>query len=174
MAHDVGRFEGAVHRHLDVVWRVLRRSGLSEPDAEEASQDVFWVLHRRMGEVPIRAERSFLISTALKIASERRRARAVRPEGEPPRDELPASEITVEEQVALFHARRLLDEALDSLSSEQRTVFLLVELEELTAPEVAKALGIAIGTVASRLRTARQAFDAAVRRLHARERGGKP
>lgn len=155
--------------HLAVVWRVLRRSGLPERDADEAAQDVFWVLHRRLQDVPVKAERSFLISTALRIAADRRRSLAVRPEA-PLQYEVPTGGIPQDELVALRHARSLLDEALDALTEEQRTVFVLVEMEEMTGPQAADVLAIPPGTVASRLRAARQAFDSAVRRLHLRER----
>ncbi len=167
MPSDAGRLKRAMASHLRLVWRVLRRCGLSERDADEAAQDVFWVLHRRHDDVPAKAERSFLVSTAIKIAADRRRALAARPETElqsdPPVRDMPTDEI-----VALRHARRLLDEALDCLSEEQRAVFVLVEMEELTAPETADLLDIPPGTVASRLKAARQAFDAAVRRLRLR------
>ena len=62
-----------MQRHLELVWRMLRRMGLSPPDADEAAQDVFWVLARRLDDVPVRAEKSFLVSTALRVASDRRR-----------------------------------------------------------------------------------------------------
>ena len=52
-----------------------------------------------------------------------------------------------------------------------RTVFVLFELEELTMAEIAELLGLAPGTVASRLRRARQDYGAAVHRL--RLRAGK-
>jgi len=161
-----------MQEHLRLVWRVLRRSGLAEPDADEAVQDAFWILERRFDDVPVRAEKSFLISTALRLAADRRRSAASRPEveleGDPPAQSLPPDEL-----VALRRARRLLDVALDSLSAEQRAVFVLVEMEELTGPEVAEALAIPAGTVASRLRAARLAFDAAIRRLRLRVRMGQ-
>jgi RNA polymerase sigma-70 factor (ECF subfamily) len=103
----------------------------------------------------------------LRVAADRRRSLAARPETELDA-ELPVADIPPDELVALHRARALLDEALDCLSDDQRAVFVLVEMEELTGPETAAALDIPPGTVASRLRAARGAFDAAVRRLRLR------
>jgi RNA polymerase sigma-70 factor (ECF subfamily) len=70
-----GRLESALERHLDLIWRVLRRAGLSAADAEDAAQDTFWIFSRRIDDVESGAERAFLISTALRIAADRRRAK---------------------------------------------------------------------------------------------------
>jgi RNA polymerase sigma-70 factor (ECF subfamily) len=67
---------------------------------------------------------------------------------------------------ALRHLQRL----LDALSDDQREVFVLTELEQLTAPEISEALGLNLNTVYSRLRLARRAFAEA----RAREHGGDP
>ena len=69
------RLRGVVANHLALVWRVLRRTGLGAADAEDASQDVFWVLAQRFDDVPERAQRSFLISTALRVASDRKHSK---------------------------------------------------------------------------------------------------
>jgi len=168
VAPDAGRLERAMRQHLGLVWRLLRRLGLPPPDADEAAQDVFLVLARRGDDVPARAERAFLVGTALRVASDRRRQLASHA----------AVELTVEpasphllpdELLALRRARAALDEALDALTPEQRAVFVLVELEGWAAPEVARDLGLPLGTVASRLRKARELFDASVRRLHRRQ-----
>jgi len=169
MSADRDRLRDALERHMAVVWRVVRRAGLSPEDADEVTQDVFLVLSRRLGDVRPQAERSFLIGTAWRMAADRRRAGrapslAVLPD-------LPSADPGVDEQVALYRARGLLEEALASLSEQQRAVFVLVEMDELSAPEAAKALKLPVGTVASRLRVARGRFDAAVRRLHLREQG---
>ena len=68
--------------------------------------------------------------------------------------------------------REYLDAILDTLPDESRAVFVLVEIEGLSAPEVANVLGIPAGTVASRLRRARKLFTQAAKRLRARLEGG--
>jgi RNA polymerase sigma-70 factor (ECF subfamily) len=168
MPAEAARLRAAMREHLPLVWRVLRRLGLNEWDADEAAQDVFLVLSRRLDDVPVRAQRSFLISTALRVASDRRRSAGARALA-PLQPELPSPGLPPDELVALRRARGLLDEALAALNPEQRAVFVLVEMEELGGPEVAEVLGIPPGTVASRLRRARQVFEAAIRRMRLRE-----
>lgn len=165
------RLARALKSHYQRVWRVLRRSGLEPRDADEAAQDVFCILSRRAADVPREAECSFLLGTAVRVAADRRRLRRRFPEVELDPDTC-VEESDLEELVALRQARGLLDEALASLSEEQRVVFVLSEMEQLTAPEVANALSIPVGTVASRLRTSRQVFDEAIRRIHSREQRG--
>jgi len=57
---------------------------------------------------------------------------------------------------------RLLYAALGALDDAKRSVFVLFELEEMTAPQIAEALSIKLNTVYSRLRFARAEFETAV------------
>ncbi|MGC4094931.1 MAG: sigma-70 family RNA polymerase sigma factor [Polyangiaceae bacterium] len=165
-----GRLERALARHLDLIWRVLRRAGLSQADAEDTAQDVFWVLARRLQQVPEAAERSFLISTALRMASDRRRSKwsTVTLAFDGDSEQLEAT--APDEAIDLRRAQLMLDAALDTLPPPERDVFVLVELEELTRAEAARALSMSEGTVASRLARARERFHAALKRLQARAR----
>ena len=167
--HD--RVGAAVAQYLNLVWRLLRRAGLRHCDADDATQDVFWVFAQRMDAVPVLAERAFLAATALRVASERRRSKWYRNATEPFDDELLARPTASPEQ-AIEHRRRIdmLDQALTFLDPKERDVFILSELEELSKAEVALALRIPEGTVASRLQRARVAFNASVARLQ-REKG---
>jgi RNA polymerase sigma-70 factor (ECF subfamily) len=165
------RLKAALGRHTDIVWRVARRSGLSPEDADEVTQDAFLVLSRRLSDVPPKAERSFLIGTVWRMAADKRRA--ARPQGLNVVPDPPADEPAPDEQVALYRARAALEEALGSLSDDQRAVFVLIDMDDLSAPEAARALKLPVGTVASRLRAARSHFDAAIRRLHLRQREPK-
>jgi RNA polymerase sigma-70 factor (ECF subfamily) len=150
------------------VWRLLRRSGLRTADADDATQDVFWVFAQRLDQIPAAAERAFLVSTALRVASERRRSKWYRSPTEPLESErFPI--LVAEPDQALELKRRvdMLDAALTQLESKEREVFMLAEIEELSKAEVALALRIPEGTVASRLQRARESFRAAVARLQA-------
>ena len=171
MAGTDQRLREALGQHLPLVWRVLRRSGLGPADAEDASQDVFWVLAQRFADVPVRAQRSFLVSTALKVASDRRLSKWHSAVSSGLDADLCESEaLQPDEVLARRRAGALLDAALGTLHSDDRAVFVLAEIEQMTRAEVAEALAIAEGTVASRLRRAREALDSALRRLTARPR----
>lgn len=170
---DDARLTSLVEASFDFVWRTLRRVGIPESDADDAAQEVFLVAARRLGDIEVGRERAFLVGTALRVASTRRRSARRRPEapdervGEA-RDPAPDPETLASRS----EARRTLDTVLDEMSEELRVVFVLFELEELPAPEIATLVGIPTGTVASRLRRARECFHAAVRRLRARDAAG--
>jgi RNA polymerase sigma-70 factor, ECF subfamily len=156
--------------HFDFVWRSLRRLGLPEPDADDGAQEVFLVASRKLSQINLGRERQFLFATAVRVASTRRRGTKRRRE-EPLQnaDEEEHSEPGPERLTEMSRARRELQDILDGMDLDQRAPFILFELEELTVPEIASTLGIPIGTVSSRLRAAREHFQASLRRLHARE-----
>lgn len=165
------RLREAVGNHLGLVWRVLRRTGLAPADAEDASQDVFWVLAQRCDEVPERAQRSFLVSTALRVAADRRQSKWHRSVSAGLDIEARVSEAPLpDEAVDRRRAEALLDQALATLDELPRAVFVLAELEQMTRAEVSEALGIPEGTVASRLKRARETLETTVRRLNSRAR----
>jgi RNA polymerase sigma-70 factor (ECF subfamily) len=62
----------------------------------------------------------------------------------------------------------LLTQLLSELDEPKREVFELVEIAELTVPEVAQALEIPLNTAYSRLRVAREEFEQALDRHTAR------
>jgi RNA polymerase sigma-70 factor (ECF subfamily) len=164
------RVTEVVTTHAALVWRILRRAGLSPADVEDATQDVFWILVQRLDEVPPAAEKAFLVTTALRVAADRRRSKWNRAVTEALDPDLVAPDaLSPEEASHLLRARALLDEALDALGEDERAVFVLVELEQMTREEVAATLGLPPGTVASRMRRAREAFEAATKRIRLRQ-----
>ena len=66
---------------------------------------------------------------------------------------------------------QLLASLLDELDEPKREVFALVEVDELTVPEAADVLEIPLNTAYSRLRAARQAFEASLARRRERSKG---
>jgi RNA polymerase sigma-70 factor (ECF subfamily) len=164
------RLRALIDRHFDFVWRAARRLGLHAADADDVAQDVFIVAARRLDEVEPDRERSFLFGTLLRVAATRRRSDSRRREDlvdtvEAHRD----VGLDPEELNELMSVRPLLQEILDGLPAAQHAVFVLYEMEELSLPEIADALGVPPGTVASRLRAARESFRTAARRLQVRE-----
>jgi RNA polymerase sigma-70 factor, ECF subfamily len=173
------RLAALLANYHGLVWRSLRRLGVSECDADDASQQVFLVAHRRLADIAPESERSFLLQTALRVAADFRRTRERRREEDG--QDLPILIDTAanpEELLDRRGARAMLDRALEAMSMELRTVFVLFEIEELTMAEIASVNGIPAGTVASRLKRARKVFREIVSRMVAaqpagREAGGK-
>ena len=79
-----------------------------------------------------------------------------------------APEPNAEQLLERRQARALLDQLLDEMPEDLRVVFVLFELEELSTPQIAELCALPIGTVASRLRRAREEFHAIAKRLRAR------
>jgi RNA polymerase sigma-70 factor (ECF subfamily) len=163
---DDARLRAIVNEHYDFVWRSLRRLGVAESLADDAAQQVLLVLARKLADVHEGSERSFLFGTALRVASDVRRSAAYRREVPyaDPGAELEGG-VRPDELLDRHRARAALDTLLEDMELELRTVFVLFELEEMTTAEIATLLAIPAGTVASRLRRAREDFQAKVARL---------
>jgi RNA polymerase sigma-70 factor (ECF subfamily) len=169
------RFCGIVHQQKPLVERRLRRLGVPDADVDDAVQDVFVVLARRLDDVERERERAFVLGTVARVASMRKRTRRRHPE-EPSEalDEQPATSVDPEALDAALLAEDLVHGLLARLRTESRAVIMLAELEELPLRDVAARLGIPLGTVNSRLRRARAELRGAVVRMRARERGPRP
>jgi len=163
-------FETIYEEHFDFIWRSLRRLGVAASSLDDAVQDVFIVVHRRLAEFEGRSSmKTWLFGIALRIAQEHRR-RFRRKEGglEPLEEAVVDNAPSPLEEAEKSEAVRALDRLLAALDDDKRAVFILAELEQMTAPEIAESLGINANTVYSRLRAARHDFDAALaRRQHA-------
>jgi RNA polymerase sigma-70 factor, ECF subfamily len=162
------RVTAIVRAHHDFIWRLLRRLGIPEANVDDTLQQVFCIAARRVDDIAPGSERSFLFGSAMRVASDQRRRDAQR---ENP-TAVPADQIdpqpSPEELVDTRRKRALLDEILDGMTLELRTVLVLFELEQMTKSEVAELLAIPVGTAVSRLRRAREEFKAAVQRHRAR------
>jgi RNA polymerase sigma-70 factor (ECF subfamily) len=158
------RLRAIVDAEYDFVWRSLRRLGVADRDVDDALQQVMLTLSRKLPLVRPGCERSFLFQTALRVAADRRRGEKRRREVvtdvvEDRADETPSVEMLMD----LHRARSKLDEILDSMTLDLRAVFALFELDQMTLTEIAELLGVPRGTVASRLRRAREDFKTRAR-----------
>jgi RNA polymerase sigma-70 factor (ECF subfamily) len=80
--------------------------------------------------------------------------------------ELHSNRLRADEKATREHyARQLMDRVLSKMDTTLVSVFVLFELEGMSSPEIAELVGIPLGTVASRLRRARQVFKAEVEQL---------
>jgi RNA polymerase sigma-70 factor (ECF subfamily) len=164
---DAARLRALVDAHYDFVWRTLRYFGLCDDDAQDAAQQVMCVFARRIADVTPGAERPFLFSIARRVAGTWRRTARRRPETAADLDELAASTPSTEELLDRRRAHELLQQVLQAMPVELRLVFVLFEIEELTTTTIAAMIGVPAGTITSRLRRGREAFQAIVRRMRA-------
>jgi RNA polymerase sigma-70 factor (ECF subfamily) len=160
-----------------LAWCAVVRLGVPDHAAEDAVQDVFLVVHRRLAD--FRGEstlRTWVYGIAVRVARNYRRGlrrRDVRTES----SERPSQMERIAESIdcapdallARSEAARVLSRVLDELDDDLREVFVLAELEEMTAVEIAAILGTNSNTVSSRLRMARRAFERSVARARARD-----
>lgn len=165
-------FDAVYDEHFSFVWRTVRRLGVPERSVDDAAQDVFIVVHRRLGEFEGRSSiKSWLFGIARRVAKDHRRRSQRKDRGEALPDTLAdAASLSPREAASRAEALRVLYDILDKLDDDKREVFVLAELEQLTVPEIADAIAVNLNTVYSRLRAARRAFEEATARHHARER----
>lgn len=161
-------FDAVYAANVAFVWRIVRTFGVPDAQLEDAVQDVFVVVHRRLAEWEGRAAiTTWLFAIARRVASVHRR-RADKRKAELPVEELvesadpqasgdPFAELSRQQAAATVMA------ILEGLDEDKRIVFALVELEQLSVPEVAHMLDLNLNTAYSRLRLARAAFEAAVK-----------
>jgi RNA polymerase sigma-70 factor (ECF subfamily) len=151
--------------HAPFVWRGLRRLGIPESDVEDVCQEVFVVVHRKLGDFEGRSSlRTWIYGICARTASDYRRSGRVRREVVTDAPPETAHEGGQHDAVALRQARATLDRILDELDDDKRSVFVLYEIEELTMAEVAEALGCPLQTAYSRLHAARKVVEAGVAR----------
>lgn len=161
------RIRKAVDEHYELIWRSLRRFGVQESSVDDAAQQILIILARRIDDITPGAERSFMLSTAIRVAADHRKKQTRSREVlggadiEARAHSHPSPDVLLDRE----RARQLLDIILDELPDELRVVFVLFELEEMTMRTIAETLGLPAGTVASRLRRARETFELIAERL---------
>ena len=155
--------------HYASMWRLLRRLGVRLDQLDDATQEVFWVAARRMSDIEPGCEHSFLYGVALRVAaSELRHQKAAMPLAE--LEQIPLlvdQRPSPEEQLVERQARKILDDVLDRMPNDLRTVLVLSELEDLEVRQIAELEELPVGTAGSRLRRAREEFSAIAKRVRA-------
>jgi RNA polymerase sigma-70 factor (ECF subfamily) len=149
-----------------LVWRNLRRLGVPEASLEDAAQDVFLVVHRRLPEFEGRSSlRTWIFGIVLRVAARhRRKARGLAVREAPIPGELsealaaPVHEGPFERALHR-QANQLLHQVLERLDDERRALLIMVDLEQTSVAEAAEALEINLNTAYSRLRAARRSFE---------------
>ncbi len=163
------RVRSLVDQHFSFVWRYLRGLGVPSAEVDDAAQQVFVIASQKVDAIREGSERSFLVGTARGVAANARRADVRRRDvrGDVPVDTYPDDKPDAEQRAETREELAVLDRFLASLPDDVREVFVLFELEGLTMAAIADALGLPPGTVASRLRRAREEFQEMAKRFQA-------
>lgn len=161
--------------HFGSVWRFLRTLGVPPHTVDDAAQEVFVVVARKLEKIRPGCEKAFLFSTAVHVARQLRRKHRLEVLAFDPDDEslTPVLHATPEDSLDEKEEHDLLLLLLDGLTEELRTAFVLSEIEGQSVPEIAAMLGIPLGTATSRVRRGRDKFEERLKRMQSRMRGGR-
>ena len=160
-------FEDVFKAHFEYVWHSLRRLGVHERDLEDVAHDVFVTVHPRLGAYdPSRPLRPWLFAFACRAAADYRKHSRHRLTLTDDPDALRDPAVAPDEQAASRQQLEFVARALEALDFDRRAIFILHEIDGVSTPEAARALGIPTNTAYSRLRLAREDFAAALRRSH--------
>lgn len=171
-------FDEVYEAHFDFVWRSARRLGVGDGAVDDVVQETFLVVHRRLADFEGRSTiKTWLFGILLRVVRDHRRHQR-RKAPHTVQREAPTDPETLQahadqgphERAAKTEAVQVLHGILDELADDKREVFILAELEEMVAPEIAEAIDVSVNTVYSRLRLAREAFNQALVRHHAAAR----
>ena len=174
---QVTPFESIYREYFDFVWSCVRRLGVAPAATDDVVQDVFIVIHARLHSLERpEALRSWIYGVVRRVVSDHHRSRCVRLAlgatlAAQPAAAWPPTPSDLAEQ---NDDVKLLWKLVQELDEPKREVFTMVELDELSVPEVAEILGIPLNTAYSRLRAAREEFEDVLARHSARRerRGG--
>jgi len=158
---DLEAFESIVADRIGAVYRLTLAIVGNEADAADATQETFLIAANRLGDIAPDSERAFLIGTARRVAHTLGR-KTLRWQ----LDENMDQRISNARDAGEEHADvQLCDVALSKMNPELAEAFVLYEIEGLSSPEIAALLEVPLGSVASRLRRAREQFRDAVLRI---------
>src|ERR1700732_712512 len=168
-AGDQNAFSELVNRYERKIYRLAKNITQNDEDAEDVLQDAFLKAYTHLDN--FKGDSKFYtwivriaVNEALMRLRKRKTDRTV-PLDEPVElgEETVTREIAVwddnpEQRYSKEEWRQILDEAVDELKPDFRTVFVLRDIEELSTEETAETLGISIPAVKSRLLRARLAL----------------
>jgi RNA polymerase sigma-70 factor, ECF subfamily len=172
-------FDAIYETYVDFAWQTVRRMGVCPADADDVVQEAFVVVHRRLAEFEGRAQiKTWVFKILVHLVRHYWRTHQRRP-GDQAADDLAQIQSLAaghDPAAALerVEALRILDRLLAELDVDKREVFVLAEIEQMTAAEIAEIVEANPNTVASRLRAARQEFEKALLRFRAHEMRRQP
>ena len=160
-------FEALFEAHHDFIRRSALALGVPVRFVDDVVQDVFIVALRRLGDLDPKASARGWLYGILRNVARRAKAKDART---PPLHLAPAADTSPDEALDWRRAAGVVETFLARLADDKREVFILSEIEGMSAPEVAVATSTKLNTVYSRLRTVRGLFAKTIAREDARRR----
>lgn len=161
LRHGDGRAEHALgilyRRHAPAVLRLAARNLGDEAAAADVVQEVFAGVWRSAGtfDAARGSGRAWILSAAANRVANELRRRARRPgDGTLDVDAFAAADDGPAEDALAAYRRQVLRAALDELPDAQRRALVLAFVDDLTHQQVAAALGVPLGTIKTRIRSA--------------------
>jgi RNA polymerase sigma-70 factor (ECF subfamily) len=159
----VAGFAALYDEHFQFVWRCLRGLGVQSSQLEDATQDVFVVVHQRLATFEHESLlRTWIFGIVRRIAYRYRRSALRKPTAPAPEHETETTDPGPHEHAQDVEAAAFVDEFAGKLDQRKREVFVLGVLEGLSVPDVAATLGVPLNTAYTRLRRARAEFRRAL------------
>jgi RNA polymerase sigma-70 factor (ECF subfamily) len=163
-------FQEVYASYFGFVWRTAANRGIPRAALDDVAQEVFIVVDRKLHEFEGRASlRTWIAAIVRRVVADYIKKRGNRPAGDETLEREPASEPANSERAEQNAALELLDTLLAKMNDDQREVFVLHEIEELSGTEIAEITGCNENTVWTRLRAARRIFQEGVARQRARQ-----
>jgi RNA polymerase sigma-70 factor (ECF subfamily) len=171
-------FDQVYAETFPAVWRMVRRMGVIDSAVDDVVQEVYVTVYRKLGQFEGRcAIKTWVLGILTRVVNNYRRVRRRKGAGhalssvvgDP--DLIADLNLDPHEQVSRAEAGRIVHRLLDELDDDKASVFALAELEGMSVPEIAEALGTNVNTTYARLRAARRDFERGLRRLQAQHRG---
>ncbi len=164
-------FERVYRDQFEFVWRTLRASGVGRGEIDDALQDVFLVVHRRLPEFEGRASiKTWVYEIARRVALRCRARAAQRALRHAELPDLPARD-DLDTAVDRASASKVLSAFVSTLDEDRRQAFILAEFWDMPGREISEFLGVNMNTVYARLRSARAELDRVAHRMHVRNAG---
>lgn len=169
---EVPDFATVYDLHFQFVWRLAANCRVPASHLDDVVQETFLAIHRKLPTFEGRSSLRTWIASVTRITAmefvRRKRHQLLGSEVDP--DASASAALNPAEQLEAQAAAALLDQFLDELPDDQRDVFLLAEVEQMTANEIGDVLEMNPNTVRTKLRSARMSVQASLARHRAGER----
>lgn len=148
------KFDDVYQEHFSFAWRSLRGLGVPSEAVEDAAQEVFIIVYRKLDMLTDPAGiKGWIFSISRRVASDYRRSKkrkgiAVEYNDSTTKDENSTPQVTAENRQMLEQVESF----LSGLKDENRSIFVLSEVEQLPVSQISQMMDMNLNTIYSRLK----------------------